>query len=260
MTDFRELGRVHIVGAGPGDPELITVRGARLLESADVVLYDRLVHPDLLELTKPHAVRVFVGKRCGKASITQAEINRTMIHYARAGNRVVRLKGGDPFVFGRGGEECLELAEANIPFEVVPGVTSATSVPAYAGIPVTQRNVASAFTVVSGHLHGESAPYEWKALAASPTLVVLMGLRNLGEIATRLIAAGKDPATPCAVVRAGTVEDQETVRAPLQSIAERARHLDPPAVIVIGPVAAYHDRLAWFDGMKQAARSEGAVR
>ncbi len=259
MIETLGAGTVHLVGAGPGDPDLITVRGARLLELADVVLYDRLVHPDLLERTPPATLRIFVGKRCGKASITQEEINRTMIRYARAGSRVVRLKGGDPFVFGRGGEECLELARAGIPFEVVPGVSSATSVPAYAGIPVTHRDVASAFTVISGHLQGGSAPHDWRTLAASPTLVVLMGLRNLQEIATQLVAAGKPSDTPVAVVRAGTHESQETVTGALENIADLASHLEPPAVIVIGAVAAYHEEMAWFDPMRHASRSAGAL-
>lgn len=237
---------VHIVGAGPGEPELITLKGARVLGEADVILYDRLVDPGLLELCRPDALRVFVGKRCGKASVTQREINRTMIRYARDGLRVVRLKGGDPFVFGRGGEECLALAREGIPFEVVPGVSSATSVPAYAGIPVTHRNVAAGFTVISGHLHGETAPHNWTALAASPTLVVLMGLRNLGDIATRLMDAGKPGDTPAAVIQAGTGGGQRTVVGPLGRIAHEARELEPPAVIVIGAVAALHAELAWF--------------
>ena len=258
MIDDRAQPRVHLVGAGPGDPELITLRGARLLEEADVVLYDRLVHPALLERVREEAIRIFVGKRCGKASITQAEINETMIRHARTGQRVVRLKGGDPFIFGRGGEECLELAQAAIPFEVVPGVSSVISVPAFAGIPLTHRNLSSAFTVVSGHWHGDSSPYDWRALAAAPTLVVVMGLRNLAEIASRLMDAGKSPDTPVAVVRAGTVSDQETVTAPLREIAEQARTLEPPAVIVIGPVAELHHKIGWF--ASAGRRPHGSVR
>ena len=259
MIDIPTQGRVYILGAGPGDPELITVRGVRLLERADVVLYDRLVSPKLLELTGPDTIRIFVGKRCGRASITQNEINETMVRYARAGNRVVRLKGGDPFVFGRGGEECLELAREGIAFEMVPGVSSATAVPAYAGIPVTHRNVATAFTVVSGHLHGDSGSYDWQALAASPTLVILMGLGNLGEITGRLIEAGKAADTPVAVIQSGTGEDQRTVTGHLDTIADRARELDPPAVIVIGPVAAYHEQLDWFNSDRAATGSAGAA-
>jgi uroporphyrin-III C-methyltransferase len=248
MVDALAQPRVHLVGAGPGDPELITVRGARLLEAADVVLYDRLVHPALLKRVREDAIRIFVGKQCGKASITQEEINQTMIRYAREGQRVVRLKGGDPFVFGRGGEECIALAQAAIPFGVVPGISSAISVPAFAGIPLTHRNIASAFTVISGHLHGDTPAYDWHALVAAPTLVVLMGLRNLSEIATRLIAAGKSPDTPVAVVRDGTANHQETMVGSLHEIAEQARAVEPPAVIVIGPVASLHHQIAWFEG------------
>jgi uroporphyrin-III C-methyltransferase len=251
---MRVQGIVYIVGAGPGDPELITVRGARVLREADVVLYDRLVNPALLETVRPGALRIFVGKRCGRASITQDEINETLVRHARRGLRVVRLKGGDPFVFGRGGEECVELAKAGIPFEVVPGVTSATAVPAYAGIPVTHRTAATAFTVISGHLHGESDEYDWHALAASPTLVVLMGLGNLGSIAERLIAAGKPRDTPAAVIQAGTREDQKVVTAPLDEIAGAAAGLEPPATIVVGPVVALSEQIRWF-GAEPAFRS-----
>jgi uroporphyrin-III C-methyltransferase len=239
-------GTVYIVGAGPGEPELITLKGARVLKEADAVLYDRLVDPALLDLCRPSALRVFVGKRCGKASVTQNEINDLMVRHANDGLRVVRLKGGDPFVFGRGGEECLALARAGIPFEVIPGVSSATSVPAYAGIPVTHRNLAAAFTVVSGHLHGDTTPHDWSWLASSPTLVVLMGLRNLSEIANRLIEAGKPADTPAAAIRAGTGQDQRTIMAPLDRIAHECREMEPPAVVVIGAVAALHAELAWF--------------
>ena len=255
MIDMPTNEKIYIVGAGPGDPDLITVRGAQVLEQADVVLYDRLVHPDLLDRTAPDAIRIFVGKRCGHASVTQAEINETMMRHARGGNRVVRLKGGDPFIFGRGAEECLELVRAGIPFEVVPGVSSATAVPAYAGIPLTHRNVATAFTVISGHLQGESDPHDWASLAATPTLVVLMGLRNLSEIAGRLIRAGRAPDTPAAVIRSGTDRGQRTVIGTLETIAQDVSDLEPPAVIVIGPVAAYHDRLSWFKESATAARS-----
>lgn len=247
MRKISTCGIVYIVGAGPGDPELITLRGVRVLEAAEVVLYDRLVHPALLDRCPPYALRIFVGKRCGQASVTQAQINETMIREAREGRRVVRLKGGDPFVFGRGGEECLALARAGIPFEVVPGVSSALSVPAYAGIPLTHRNVASSFTVISGHLHGDSAPHDWRALACAPTLIVLMGLRNLGEIADRLVAAGRSPDTPSAVVQSGSAVDQRAVVATLGTVAEAARQLEPPAVIVIGEVAALASQLHWFE-------------
>ncbi len=253
-------GIVYIVGAGPGDPDLITLRGARILDSAEVVLYDRLVDPALLERTPPYACRIFVGKRCGRATVTQDEINATMITQAREGRRVVRLKGGDPFVFGRGGEECLALGKAGIPFEVVPGISSALAVPAYAGIPLTHRNLAGSFTVISGHLHGGSDPHDWTALAAAPTLVVLMGLRNLGTIACRLIAAGRSSETPSAVVRSGATAAQETVLASLGTIVHAAHGIEPPAIIVIGEVAALAGELEWFDSTTAASDPVEALR
>lgn len=258
MIDSTHPGRAILIGAGPGDPELITIRGARLLGEADVVLYDRLVHPDLLERCRPDALRIFVGKRCGRASITQDQINETMLSHARAGHLVVRLKGGDSFVFGRGGEECLALAEAGIPFEVVPGISSAFAVPAYAGIPLTHRNVATSFTVVSGHLHDESAPHDWAALAAAPTLVILMGLRNIEPIVERLLRAGKPADTPAAVIRSGAGPDQTVVRARLDGLADAVLGLEPPAVIVVGPVAALHDRIAWFGAQMAGVAGPGA--
>ncbi len=260
MSSVSAGGIVYIVGAGPGDPDLITLRGARILDSAEVVLYDRLVDPALLERTPPYALRIFVGKRCGHASVTQDEINATMIAQARAGRRVVRLKGGDPFVFGRGGEECLALARAGIRFEVVPGISSAVAVPAYAGIPLTHRNLAGSFTVISGHLHGESDPHDWTALAAAPTLVVLMGLRNLGAIAALLIAGGRASDTPSAVVRSGGTAEQETVLASLGTIARAAHGIEPPAIIVIGQVAALAEHLEWFDSTAMASDPEEALR
>lgn len=253
MIDPQNPGRAYLIGAGPGDPELITVKGARLLAEAEVVLYDRLVSETLLDLVPDSALRIFVGKRCGKASVTQAEINRLMVHHAQEGRCVIRLKGGDPFVFGRGGEECLELVRHGIEFEVVPGISSALAVPAYAGIPVTQRNVATGFTVVSGHLHGASDAYDWRALSSSSTLIVLMGLGNLSHIADRLIEAGKPADTPAAVIQSGTGDRQTTVTGRLERIASLACDLEPPCVIVIGEVAAYHERMRWFAGERAGA-------
>ena len=242
-------GKAFLVGAGPGDPDLITVKGLRILEQADVVLYDRLVHSNLLDLAPSRARRIFVGKRCGKASMLQEEINRLLVEEVRAGHRVVRLKGGDPFIFGRGGEECLALVRHGIEFEVVPGISSVSAVPAYAGIPLTHRNLASGFTVVSGHLHGASAPHDWSVLAQCPTLVILMGLRNLDTIATRIVEAGRSEDTPVAVIHQGTTEAQQVVTGSLANVAERAAGLEPPAVIVIGEVAALRERLHWFDAL-----------
>jgi uroporphyrinogen III methyltransferase/synthase len=229
---------VYLVGAGPGDPGLITRRGAEVLAAADVVLYDRLVDVRLLDLVPPGAVLVDVGKRPG-APRRQDEVNALLLEYAAGHDTVVRLKGGDPFVFGRGGEEAAALVEAGVPFEVVPGVSSAFAVPASAGIPVTQRGVSSSVTVVTGHVGepGEPGAVDWDGLArAGGTLVVLMGMATRAEIVRRLVAGGRAPDTPVTVVHAGTTPKSEQVRTTLERLVEVA--LDPPCVIVIGPVAA----------------------
>ena len=235
---------VALVGAGPGDPGLLTVRGAELLAAADVVLYDSLAEASLLELAPAAAERVFVGKRPG-APMPQDEINALLVNHALAGRRVVRLKGGDPFVFGRGGEEAAALAGAGIAFEVVPGVTAAVAVPAYAGIPVTQRGLATSFTVVTGHSrHAVDTETNWEALAAAGgTIVVLMGVAHRAEIAGRLRRGGLAPDTPVAAVQWGTRPGQRTVRTTLSGLGDAV--LEPPATIVVGAVAALD--LAWYE-------------
>jgi uroporphyrinogen III methyltransferase/synthase len=250
---------VYLVGAGPGDPGLLTRRGAELLARADVVVYDRLAHPSLLDLAPAGAERVAAGKAPGRAELTQDEINRVLVEHGRSGATVVRLKGGDPFVFGRGGEEAEALAAAGVPFEVVPGVTSAIAAPAYAGIPVTHRGLSTHFTVVTGHEDPtkDHADVDWDALArAGGTLVILMGAGRVGEIAKRLVAGGRDPATPVAAVRNGTRPDQQTVRATLATIADAG--VQPPAAIVVGPVAA--QELAWFERRPLFGRSVVVTR
>jgi uroporphyrin-III C-methyltransferase len=241
------VGGVAIVGAGPGDPKLITVRGLELLRGADVVVHDRLVSDKLLDEAPAEARRVFVGKACGAHAMAQPEINALLIAEACAGNRVVRLKGGDPFVFGRGGEEAAALAEARVPFEVVPGVSAAVAVPAAAGIPLTHRGVASSFTVVTGHRRaGADAEIEWGHLARGvDTLVVLMGLANLPAIARELIAHGRDPETPAALIERGTTEGQRTVTATLAGLAEAAvaARLEAPVLAVIGEVVSLRGAL-----------------
>ena len=238
---------VALVGAGPGDPRLITVRGLQLLRAADVVVHDRLVDPRLLDEVPPHAVRIFAGKEPGRQAMSQAEINATLVTWGRRGRRVVRLKGGDPFVFGRGGEEIEALESAGVPFEVVPGVSSALAVPASAGIPLTRRGVASSFAVVTGHEErdADDRPMIWaRAATATDTLVILMGLANLGQIARDLIASGRAADTPVALVRAGTTPDEQTVVGTLADIEERAHAaaLTPPVVIVIGAVVRLRSR------------------
>ncbi|MDR5694595.1 MAG: uroporphyrinogen-III C-methyltransferase [Armatimonadota bacterium] len=243
-------GVVYIVGAGPGDPGLITVRGLQLLRTADVVVYDHLVHPALLDEAPPGAERILVRKHDGGRSMTQEEINTLLIEYARSGRTVVRLKGGDPFVFGRGGEEAEALHAAGIRYEVVPGVTSAVAVPAYAGIPVTHRRYASAFAVVTGHEVQGPSDVDWGALARLPTLVILMCLRRLPEIVARLLANGMSPSVPAAIVASGTTVHQRTVVGTLATIAVRAQEaaLEPPATLIVGEVVRLRERLAWFEG------------
>lgn len=235
---------VYLVGAGPGDPGLLTVRAAEVLARADVVVHDRLAEPSLLDLAPPGAERIDVGKSPGD-SVDQAAISRLLIERGKAGQTVVRLKGGDPFVFGRGGEEALALAGAGVTWEVVPGITSAIAAPAYAGIPVTHRGRSTSFTVVTGHSrHAVDQETNWAALAAAGgTIVVLMGVAHRAEIARRLMAGGLLGATPVVAVRWGTRPDQKTVRTTLAELGEAA--LEPPVTIVIGSVAGLD--LAWYE-------------
>lgn len=249
MTAVPEPGVVYLVGAGPGDPGLITVRGLEVLRASGVVAYDRLVHPALLREAPPSAERVYVGKQAGRCVFSQEGINALLVARAREGRIVTRLKGGDPFVFGRGGEECEALRAAGIRFEVVPGVTSAVAVPAYAGIPVTDRRYASALTVVTGHECGVPSDLDWSALARLPVLVVLMGHRALPQIAQRLLQHGARPETPAVVVSNGTTQHQRTAAGTLATIAPlaRAAGLEPPSVLIVGEVARLHETLQWFE-------------
>jgi uroporphyrin-III C-methyltransferase len=226
----------------------MTVRGLQLLRGADVVVYDQLVNPVLLEETPVDAERIYVGKQAGRHSIGQNEINEVLINYALHGHQVVRLKGGDPFVFGRGGEEAEALADAGISFEIVPGVSSAVAVPAYAGIPLTHRRHASSFAVVTGHEAVKSqASVNWAKLAtAADTLVILMGLHNLPAIVANLLAHGRTPQTPVAVIQQGTTERQKTVIGSLADIVEKSAALKAPALIVVGDVVRLSEKLNWF--------------
>jgi uroporphyrin-III C-methyltransferase len=229
-------GQVALVGAGPGDPELLTMRAARLLGAADVVVYDALVGDGVLDLARPDAELIDVGKRPGQG-VAQDLISLLLVRLAREGKRVVRLKGGDPFVFGRGGEEAVALAEAGIACEVVPGITSAVAAPAAAGIPVTHRGLSASFTVVTGHRQRGETPVNWHALAqAGGTIVVLMGVAQRGHIASALMEGGLAPSTPVAAVGRATTSGQAVVRGTLATLAELA--IESPATIVIGAVAA----------------------
>ena len=250
-------GRVYLVGAGPGDPGLLTARALELIAAADVILYDRLIPSAALDGARADAELLFVGKEGGGASVPQEQTEALMVARAQAGRTVVRLKGGDPFVFGRGGEEALTLRAAGIPFEVVPGVTAGVAASAYAGIPVTHRGLASAVALVTGHARedavdgadGEDGAIDWPALASFPgTLVLYMGVRQLPQITAALIAAGRPGSQPAAVVEAGTLPEQRTVTATLETIAEVAASegVRPPAITILGPVASLAGELAWL--------------
>jgi uroporphyrinogen III methyltransferase/synthase len=246
------VGTVYLVGAGPGDPELMTRRSLELIAAADTILYDRLIPSGALAGARPDAELRYVGKEPGAPAVEQDEINALLVRLGRAGRRVVRLKGGDPFVFGRGGEEAEALAAAEVPFEVVPGVTSGVAAPAYAGIPVTHRDAASAVAFVTGHENPgkEASALDWEALARFPgTLVFYMGVRNLARTVERLCAAGRPADEPAAVVARGTLSGQRAVSGTLADIADRVGEAEirPPAITVVGPVAGLRDTLAWLE-------------
>ena len=245
-------GKVYLIGAGPGDPGLITVKGLRCLETADVVVYDYLANEQLLSRIREGAEKVYVGKKGGDHTLPQERINELIIARAKEGKSVARLKGGDPFIFGRGGEEAEELAEAGIPFEVVPGVTSAIAVPAYAGIPLTHRDYTSTVAFITGHEDPakEESQIAWDKISTGiGTLVFLMGAGNLPRIARELIKNGRSPETPVALIRWGTLPEQETVLGRLSDIGEiaRSRQIKPPVIILVGEVVALREKLNWFE-------------
>lgn len=237
-------GKVYLVGAGPGDPDLITVRGLKILHRVDVVIYDRLVNPALLEEAPAWAQRVFAGKAPGYKTLAQDEINALLVEQAGEGKVVVRLKGGDPFGFGRGGEEALACAEAGVPWEIVPGISSAMAAPACAGIPVTHRGVAGSFAVVTGHRAGDD-DVDWAALARIDTLVVLMGVGRLTHTVEMLLQHGRSPQTRAVIIERGTWPDERVTSGTLTTIVAMAEMQDvrPPATIVIGAVAALRERI-----------------
>ncbi len=243
-------GKAYLVGAGPGRPDLITVRGLRLLQRAEVVIYDHLIARELLDEVPVTAELIFAGKDPQRHTLSQEAITRLLVEQVKEGRQVVRLKGGDPFVFGRGGEEALALVRAGLPFEIVPGVSSAVAAPAYAGVPLTHRGVATAFAVVTGH---EAAGFheratDWRALSRLHTLVIMMGLRQVHIVCEALLDAGREPDTPAIAISWGTTDQQQTVHATIATLPATlaARSLPTPAVIVIGEVAALANELAWF--------------
>ena len=245
-------GKVYLVGAGPGDPGLMTVKGLNCLRHADVVIYDRLVEESLLNEARPEAEKIYVGKADRIHILEQDSINQLLLKKAREGKVVVRLKGGDPFVLGRGGEEAGILTRHGIPFEVVPGVTSASAVPAYAGIPITHREVASSFAVITGHKASDRGEprISWDKLATgADTLIILMGMRNLAKIVDQLIKHGRPPSTPVAVITQGTTSRQRCLVGTLQDIVDKVgrENLQPPSVVVVGDVVRLREYLRWFD-------------
>lgn len=243
-------GKVYLIGAGPGDPGLITVKGLNCLKKADVIVYDRLLDDSLLELARPEAEKIYVGKSAKYHTLEQSDINRLLVKKAQQGKIVVRLKGGDPFVLGRGGEEAEALASNRIPFEIVPGVSSAVAVPAYAGIPVTHRGLSSSFTVVTGHEASDKDKLNlaWDKLSTgADTLVFLMAMGNLTAIIKKLIENGRPASTPVAVISHGTSTKQQAVVGTLETILAQASSLQPPAVVIVGEVVRLREQLRWFD-------------
>lgn len=238
------MSKVYLVGAGPGDPELLTLKGRRCLAAADVVLYDHLAAPALLDLAPPSAERVYVGKKRGDHAFLQSEIIDLMVTKAREGRTVVRLKGGDPFIFGRGGEEIEALAEAEISYEVVPGVTAPLGIAAYTGVPLTHREHTSVVTFVTGHNVDQ---IDWTKTGVSETLVIFMGVQHAVEIIDRIVKSGRDPSTPAMAVRWGTRPDQQTIVGTLADLPGRIKDLSPPATILIGDVVSLRGKLDWFE-------------
>ncbi|MEX1135933.1 MAG: uroporphyrinogen-III C-methyltransferase [Balneolales bacterium] len=247
QSSIKGYGKVYLTGAGPGDPDLITVKGLKTLQKADVVVYDRLAVPDLLNEVSAKAELIYVGKKPGRASASQEQINEVLLQKAVEGKTVVRLKGGDPFIFGRGGEEARHLASHGVDFEVIPGISSALSAPMFAGIPLTYRNLSRSFTVITGHVRkSDELKHDWDRLAGEDTLVVLMGMSNLNHIAHQLMLHGKAPETPVGIIHKATYADQETVIDTLVGVSEKSIHITSPSVIVIGEVVLLANEIAWF--------------
>jgi uroporphyrin-III C-methyltransferase len=245
------MSKVYIVGAGPGDVDLITVKGLRCIQEADVILYDRLINKELLSYAKVGAKLIYCGKMPNRHAMIQDHIHYTLVEYATQGKVVTRLKGGDPFVFGRGAEEAEVLAENGIPFEIIPGVTAGIAAPAYAGIPVTHRDFASSFAIVTGHMReGKDDTIKWESLAKGiDTLAIYMGVGNLPYICAQLLKYGRNPSTPVALVNMGTFEAQKTVVGTLETIVTivEEQKIANPSMIIVGEVVRMREKIKWFE-------------
>lgn len=243
------MNKVYLTGAGPGDVDLLTIKALKVIQKADVIIYDRLANPEILKEAKENAELIFVGKEKGNHRVPQEEINEIIYQCSLKYKNVVRLKGGDPFVFGRGGEEALYLKQRGIKFEIIPGVTSAISVPAYAGIPVTSRGVTPSFRVVTGHRKSSEniANINWASFIEDETIVFLMGLHNIELIVTKLLEVGKVKDYPCAIICNGTTKNQKVLTGTLETIVEKSKDAVSPAIIIVGEVVNLRDELRWFD-------------